>query len=203
MKSIKTIQELWSYCLFCPICQDMTREIHVGIGPDEAFELFEFEKNNHILTLKCGFYCKDKMRSIKYDINCLNNSFDMDITESVISSRNVSGAKSSYPYFWLNGNCRVCNASHISSGDVELNVLNKIASNLTLEMEGLSLIKEKDKYYIFIEHSHNTMQISKCFEDENGDIIDENNPFKYPIINFDYSNPKKVLNKIKMLLVFS
>lgn len=205
MKSFNTIQELWSYFLFCPVCQDMTREIHMGVGPDDAFILSDFEKNGHILSLNCDFYSENQKRRIKFDINCLDNSFDMDISKTEISSRNVSGASSSHFYCWLNANCRSCNASYANSSDIEINFLTKTVSIIDkgLEIEGIYLLNEESKYFISIDHQSDYMQISKCFISDDGNIIDNNKPFKYPLIDFDFSNPKKLINKIKTLLIFS
>lgn len=200
---MKSLQELWSHCLFCPICRDITREINVSVGPDDAFEIFKFEKNDHILSLDCFFYTKNKEFKIKYDINCLNNSFNVVISDPTPSTRDVSRASSAHFFFYINSDCRICNATHTNSADLELDMINKVVSNINVEREGIYLLNEKTKYHITLEHDCNRMQISKCFEDEELGILDDNKPFTFPMIKFDFSNPKKVINKIRTLLVFS
>jgi hypothetical protein len=200
---VKTLQELWSHCLFCPLCRDITREINISVGPDDAFEIFNFEKNNHILSLDCFFYTKKEEFKIKYDINCLTNSFEVVISKSTPSSRTVTKASSAHFFFYINSDCRGCNATHTNSADLELDMTNKIVTNINVEREGIYLLNEKTKYHITLEHDNNRMQISKVFEDEELGIIDDNKPFIFPMMKLDFSNPKKVINKIKTLLVFS
>jgi hypothetical protein len=203
MKALKTVQELWSHCLFCPICQDITRDVHVEVGPDDAFQLVKFEKNNHILTLHCSFRAFKKKQSVKYHINCLDNSFKVDIGESTPDETPTTAARP-YFFFYIQSDCKECNSSHTNGSDLELDMLNSVVSNIGVEREGIYLLNEKNKFHITLCHDDNEMLISKCFEDEQtGEILDDNKPFNFPIIEFDFSNQKKVINKIRTLLVFS
>jgi hypothetical protein len=203
LKKLNSVQELWSHCLFCPICRDITREVYVSVGPDDVFELSKFEKKDHILFLDCFFYTKKEEFKIKYEINCLNNSFKAIISSPNPSSRTITGASSAHFYFYINSDCRICNASYTNGADLEIDFLSKEIINIGIEREGIYLLNEKSKYHITLEHDNNRMQISKCFEDEDGGIVDDNKPFIFPMIKLDFSNPKKVINKIKTLLVFS
>lgn len=204
MKALETVQKLWSHCLFCPICQDVTRDIHVDVGPDDAFTISKFEKNNHILTLHCSFRAFKKKHSVKYHINCLDNSFTTDIGESISDSEPVERAARPYFYFYIQGDCKKCNSSHTNGTDLELDMLNSVVTHIGIEREGIYLLNEKSKFHITLAHDTNEMLISKCFEDEStGQILDDNKPFNLPIIDFDFSNQKKVINKIRTLLVFS
>lgn len=203
MKSLNSIQELWSYCLFCPICQDITRDMQVSVGPDDVFTLSSFEKNNHILTLHTCFRVKKLKYNIKYDINCLDSSFIADISDPIPSDKVVEGSKLPYFYFYIRSNCQICDASHSNGTDLELDLGTRVIKNIGVETDGIYLLKEKTKYHISMEYDNGKMIISKCFEDENGELLDDNKPFSFPIINFDFSDTKRVVRRIKTLLVFS
>jgi hypothetical protein len=204
MKKYNNIQELWSYCLFCPICQDITRDMQISVGPDDTFSLSSFEKNNNILTLNCLFFVKKQKYHIKYDINCIDNTFNSDISDPTPSDKYVTKASLPYFFFYIRSNCRVCDASHTNGTDLELDLSSKIIFNIGVETDGIYLLKEKNKYHISFEYDRNKMIISRCYEDKNtGEILDDNKPFNFPIIDFDFSNIEKVINRIKTILTFS
>lgn len=203
MKILNTLQELWSYCLFCPICQDLTREVSVDVGPDDAFTITSFEKDNHILRLDCTFRAKKQKYKTVYYINCLDNSFTVDISEPVHSTEREDGASSPHFFFYLFSDCKRCNAAHTNSSDLELDLLNKRIYNIGVEREGIYLLSKSLNYHITLDHSQNDMSICKCFISDDEVLLDDNKLFNFSIIDFDYSNPKKVFNKIKTLLVFS
>lgn len=204
MKILNTVQELWTYCLFCPVCQDLTRKISIAVGPDEAFQIYSFQKDNDILQLQCSLTVKNKKYNALYYINCHNNSFKVDISDPQLGELSVEKASSPYFYFYIMSDCRQCDATHTNGTDIELDMNKGTLHNIGVEREGIYLLEQKIKYHITYEHDRNKMQISKCFEDENtNEIIDDNKPFNFPIIDFDFSNQQKVLNKIKTLLVFS
>jgi hypothetical protein len=210
MKILSTVQELWSYCLFCPICQDMTRDVDVEVGPDDAFSITSFEKDNHILKLDCTFRAKKQKYKTVYLINCLDNSFTVDISEPIHSTasqddyKRVDKASAPYFFFYLFSNCKRCNAAHTNSSDLELDLLNKRISNIGVEREGIYLLSKQVNYHILLDHNENQTVINKCTISDDNVLVDDNKFFTYSdIIDFDYSNPKKVFNKIKTLLVFS
>lgn len=210
MKILNTIQELWSYCLFCPICQDMTRDIIVEVGPDNACAISSFKKTNHILRLDCTFRAKKQQYKTVYRINCLDNSFKVAISEPVHSSasqdeyKRVDKASAPHFFFYLFSDCQRCHAAHTNSADLELNLLDKTIYNIGVEREGIYLLTEPTKFHLTLLHSENQMEICKCSISEDEMVIDEEKTFVYPsVINFDYSDPKKVINKIKTMLVFS
>jgi hypothetical protein len=200
---ILTLQQLWSHCLFCPVCQDITRSIYISVGPDEATELQSFKKDNHILHLHCQLNLGNRKFFNKYQINCLDNSFTFDISEPELSERSVTRASSAYFYFIINSDCRKCNSSYSNSGDLEFDFLNHKITNVGIERDSVYLLNQKDKFHITTMYLDKEMIISQCYQDDDGGIIDDNKPFTLPIISFDYSKPRKVVNKIKTLLVFS
>jgi hypothetical protein len=204
MKILNTLQELWSHCLFCPICRDVIREVSVSVGPDDAFTIKKWEKENHILHLHCTFKAKKQKYKTVYHINCLDNSFTVDISEPVRTTERADGASAPYFFFYIFSDCKKCNNTHTNSSDLELDLLNKKVTNIGLEREGIYLLSEKDKYHLTICHDSNEIELSKMFHDDAlGTLVDDNNVISLPLIEFDYSNVKKVINKIKTLLVFS
>lgn len=206
MKILNTIQELWAYCLFCPICQDSVRTIYVDVGPDDTFQLSNFKKDNHILKLDCAFRAKKQIYNIDYCINCLDNSFTVDIHEPkpITDNSRVDKASAPYFYFYIHSACRECDTTHTNSNDLEIELLTSKITNIGMETEDVYLCGDKYNFHIATSYSENEMLISKFKEDPfNGEFVNDDKPCQLPIIDFDYSSPKKVINKIKTLLVFS
>lgn len=203
MKLLNTIQELWSYCLYCPVCKDAIRYMHVSVGPDEAFILKSFKKKNDILQLRCAFRAKKREYKVDYNINCQDNSFEFDISDPESCEVEVSKASTPYFYFYIQSDCKKCLATHVNGTDLELDFINKKITNIGIEREGVYLLDQKNKYHITLSYDSQEMIISRCYENDKGIIIDDNKPFQCSIIDFDFSQPEKVTNKIKMMLLFS
>src|SRR5271157_2831845 len=105
MKSFDTLQELWAYCLFCPICQKDVRTIEISVGPEPIFDIFEYKKEGNLLQLRCTYQNKRNRYSTNYDINCQDNSFQAEITEQPFDNTTVNfrGAlEKVYFYFYFN-----------------------------------------------------------------------------------------------------
>lgn len=203
MKRLNTIQELWSALLFCPICQDITREIQIEAGPYETTEVKSHIKKDHILKLVCLARLGSKQYNMVYYIDCLKNTFTISINE--IGEQNPPVNKASSPTFFIfmMGICRQCNSTHTNSSDLEIDILSKEISNIGITTEGIYVLNQKDKYHLTLQHDQNNMLVSKCFEDEHGEIVDDNKPISFPLAPFDFSKPNKVIKRIKTLLVFS
>jgi hypothetical protein len=211
MKILNTLHDLWRHSLFCPICQDYCRDVSITVGPDFVFELVSFEKVNDILYLNCTFKRKREIKyKINYTIQTLTNKFDVNVIEVEPTNEayasepdEITKASKAYFFFYLHGDCRQCDSAHSNSSDIELNMTQKVCSNIGIERDGIYLLKHKDKYHITIAYDSDNMLISKCFEDEEHGIVDDNKIFECPIANFDFSNPERVINKIKTLMIFS
>ncbi len=200
---MKNLQELWSKLLFCPLCQDITRKITMSGGPADALHLLSFKKINHILKLHCEFAAFNNVYDIKYDINCLDNSISCNISSPQFVAEEQKKAKSPFFYFGIHADCRQCTNSYADSKDIEIDLLNHKITNIGLEREGVWLLDQNPQYHITLFHPEEQMLISRCHEDENGGIVDDTDPSIFPIIQFDFSKPKKVANKIQTLLLFS
>jgi len=192
MKILNTVQELWSYCLYCPICKDVCRDILVSVGPDDKYQVVFHEKEDHILSIQCLY---NKKISVTYNVDCLKNTFEIEGGNSSLHQ--------SYCYFYIQSDCRRCNATHTNGTDLELNLEEKKVYNIGVEREGVYLLSTKDKYHLTLQYDNNTMLVSKCFEDDDGMILDDNRVCNLPIVNLDFSKPRKAAHRIKTLLVFS
>lgn len=203
MKILNTVQQLWSNCLFCPICQDITRTIHVSVGPDEAFQLQSFKKINHILHLDCLFQVRMLKYKAIYEINCLDNSFSCHIGKPETAQSSVDRASAPYFYFYIQGDCKQCNDTYASSKDLELDLLNKKIQNIGVEREGIYLRGKDSHYHLTMSYDEKEMLITRCHEENGLMVEDSGKPFHLPIMEFDFTKPKKVINKIKTILLFS
>lgn len=193
-KTFKTLQELWSYCLWCPVCLDICREVDVSVGPDD-FEVVSFEKENEFLTIRAKYKKDKKSIPITHIINCVSNVFSIDCASPEL--RNF------YWYFYVQSDCRKCNNTYTNSTDLELDTKNKKICDIGVEREGIYLLSTKDKYHVTMSHDTNRMLVSKCSEDKDGMIVDNIKVCTLPIVDIDFSKPRKAANKIKTLIVFS
>ena len=191
MKILNTVQELWSYCLYCPICRDTCRDPQVSVGPDDNFQIVFSEKEDHILSIQCLFKRKTP---VTYLVDCLKNTFEIVGDDPALQD--------TYCYFYIQSVCRQCDATHTNGTDLELNLESKQVYNIGVEREGIYLLSTKDKYHVTFQYDNKTMLVSKCFE-EDGMIIDDNRVANLPLVNIDFSKPRKAANRIKTLLVFS
>ena len=203
MKKFNTLQELWSFALFCPLCQDITREVIVAGGPSNVIEVKSQKKTNEILKIQCSAKLARQSYNIAYYIDCIKNTFTVSITEAQVQDPPVKGTSS--PTFTLSliSDCRICGNTSMNSEDIEIDLLTKKVSNFEVCMEGIYLLNQKNKYHLTLNHKAQELILSKCHEDDDGSIIDDNKTISFPLTHFDFSKPKKVLNRIRTLLVFS
>ncbi len=203
MKKFNTLQELWSFCLFCPLCQDITRDIVVLGGPSEVLEIKSQIKENEILSVR-GLAKVGKQRyKMTYHIDCVRNTFTVEISDPEVQDPPVNRANASTFYLELITDCHQCGNTSANSTDIEIDLLSKKVTNFGVEMEGIYLLNQKTKYHLTLNHTAQQLTLSKCFEDDEGTIIDDNKTISFPLTHFDFSKPKKVLNRIRTLLVFS
>lgn len=209
MKKFNTFQELWSYCLFCPLCQDTTRYIVINNGFGESSIITNYKKNNEILKITCFKMVGNLQFTYLYNINCLKNTFTFNIKESMPENHPVKSKNSKF-FFNLISNCDICDNTSINSVDIELDIFSKIVSNIGIEVESIIICNKKNKYHLvlnyedqltYISNINNLDQIQKFDLNQTKGI--KNEVISFPLTKFDFSKPKKVFNRIKTLLVFS
>jgi hypothetical protein len=203
MKKFNNVQQLWSYCLFCPICQDVVRDVYVSMGPTEVASVVSQKKEEQYLHIGAAFKMFKKRYKGKIIINCIRNTFDVAIDSLEDEMLTINRASSSNFYLEVQADCKQCLNTMAVSSDLDIDLMQKTVANISISREGFYFLKGKSKYHVTLDHEANEMTVSKCFEDDSGTIIDDNKPFTFPLINLDFSNPQKVINRIKTLLVFS
>lgn len=223
MKVFDTLDALWQYALYCPICKDNCRTIDISIGPDNIFRLLSFEKEGNVLTLNCTYRQRkqDKFRA-DYTIDTITGKFSVqvsDLKDEVISEMNADTnldelekdrlrhkVGKSYFYFYVNADCQECKVCYASGSDIQLSHSNNnnIVYNIGIEREGMYILSTKDKYHISVLYDSNKSLINKVSIDKKTfELIDAEKTFECPVVNFDFSDFKKVINRIKTLIIFS
>lgn len=195
MKLFNTLQELWDYSLYCPICQNNFREIDMEVGPDTDMRLDSYSKSSDMLEIQASFISRRVQRSIKFNVNCVSNDFK--------SSTDYSS--SPYFYFYICADCKKCNASWTNGADIEFNWLDNKIHNIGLERECIHLLEYEKKYQILFDYSQNLLCIEKCtISDKGTPIFIPGTPgFTVPLIDLDFTNQDKLYNKIRTILTFS
>lgn len=206
MKNFNNVQELWDYCETCPICMRRCREVVVSVGPDGRFILVSAQKqDNKTLFLQCTYKNKRNIYSVNYDINCLDNTFKVEVpyVQELPPGEvpNPERVKKAYFYFYLEGLCRECNCTSAHGQDLELDILDKKISNIGLERESFYLLEGKDKFHVSPIHDRNVMLVSRCYPDDEGlGFIESEKTIELPYVKLDLSDQDRVVNKLKTLI---
>jgi hypothetical protein len=202
MKIFNTLQQLWSYSLFCPICKDICRDILVISGPDTVWSDGHSSKLDNIINISGKLHINKQAYTIKVVIDCVKNSFEFFIFETLKVNDVVKKASSPYLFFHIESNCKKCNGSWTIGSDIELNLLTRKVDNIGVETEEIWI----PGYVINYEHIINRMTIHKThlLQDEDGECIDkEDKGIVLPMCQFDFKNMNKTIQKIKTMITFS
>jgi hypothetical protein len=199
------VQDLWAYCMYCPVCQDMCREVMVDILlRGDLNYMFDVEKKDQFLTLKWPSKRKDRLLEpkraskhgapITYVIDCMKNTFEID-------SENPAALNN--PTFYLQGTCYGCNDSVAYGADMEMDVETGTIPDIGLEAESIELADDNHDYSITIDYHRDEMLISVYDPKYDGDSDQTPKQTALPIIKLDYSDKQKVIQKLSTLLLFS
>jgi hypothetical protein len=181
----------------------------VSVGPDGAFILVASQKqDNGTLFLQCTYKNKRNVYSVNYDVNCLDNTFTVDVPYvqeldpgEVVNTKKVEKA---YFFFFIEGLCRECSCTSAHGLDLELDIVDKKISNIGLERESFYLLEGKDKFHVSPIHDRNVMLVSRCYNDDEGiGFIESDKTIELPLVKLDLSDQDKLVNKIKTLILFS
>jgi len=205
MKSFNSVQELWEYCQFCPLCQDSCRIMRVKVDPDDAYKLISFEKTDDQLKLHCVFSYKRELSKVVFEIDTHTNSLKTTVSDPVITIQTGGQfrAKKAFVVFQLFGDCDRCACTHATSAEMELGLTNKEVGPPKVDREGVYLLENNDKFHITLIYDRNVMLVSRCFLDEDDIAVDDNKVLELPLVKLDFSNQEKVINKINTLILFS
>lgn len=185
-KQMNSIQDLWTYCTICPLCQKSCRNPLITIGPISKVKLISSKKEDNRLYISLHSNCNIPSK-IRIMIDCEDNTY-------------ISSAKLDNIYCNIRSDCRICNCSSIISTDC---VFNDKVEFIGVKSESIYLLLTENKYCVTVDYARNMMKVSNCFKDESGIIIDDNKQAIVPLAKIDWSNPIKAANKIKTLIVFS
>jgi hypothetical protein len=206
MKIFNSIQELWDYCSFCPVCQG-ARQISVSVGPDMVFSLKHMHKEDETLHLECIYKKKQNLYTIQYKIDCNTNLFDVSVAnvEVLVEKNQIPFAKvaKAYFYIYIRSKCHECGCSSTDSIDLEFGIVDKKVTNIQLDREVFRLLNEVDKFNITVIHDDNIMLVSRCYEFDEEDYDEDSKAIRLPLVKLDLLNQAKVVNKIKTLILFS
>jgi len=207
MKQFKSLQELWAYCMYCPICKEMSRDVKVSIGPDYKFYLNKFYLNccgkiGKILSVNTKYLFLNELGNdvkcfLQFSIDCENNtfslhSFDMNFGESFYKS--VGG------YIYFNASCTMCDSTIFSKDIYFYDQLFDI-SNIKVESENYLLNNDVEEFFISLHHESKKMDIYRK------NIFNHENEYKKPVtcelFDLDFNNLEKTIKRLKTIVVFS
>lgn len=186
------------------MCDDICREISVICGPDETWKTIRTAKLDNVLKLETELTHNKEKCNIFFYIDCVKNTFEFFVSSDCEAFKFIEKAKRSNLFFHLESDCKKCLGSWTISNDVNLNFSTKMVEDFSLEGEEIWF---QQKFVINYNYVKNLMTIDKILSKKNfdGDLaeVSMRNPLSLPIVEFDFKNKKKTLNKIKTMLVFS
>jgi len=195
-----TLQQLWEYCQFCPICQKPCRDVVVSVGPDDNFRMIDYSKQDNLLHIRCDYYFEDTAQTeVTYIINCDTHKYELQMLDEGMP-------ETQFPfYFYLNANCD-CNNASISSIDIEIKWAEatcQIYERFLIDQEDIYLITGQEGYHITLRSNQSRMVVSKLIFSRTGGLIDDGVEQTYPFVNFDYTDIDKSIHKLKTIILFS
>lgn len=223
MKKFSNLNELWDYCSECLVCKS-DRKVQLSIGPDTDIKLVKYKKYNNILNISFNHieyeddylspedvddYLKTKIKDNNFilQIDCSKNTTSL-VSEDQIFIHSLMNDIDNI-YFYLFAECKKCE-SYINTSDIIcLKNKNIESDSISIETEGFYILKDNKGFYIFVDHKDSTygsgaMRINNVIKniDLNTSITHKNVCLKLPILDWNYSNPSEVINKINNILSF-
>ena|ERR1700678_3763269 len=197
MKTFNNIQELWDYCLFCPICRENCRDIKVSVGPDMVFIMNSHEKTETMLNFCCNYKSESYTYTVDYKINCIDNTFIMTVPVAKPNNETYLKASEEYFYFYIQGICKNCNSTAAYGNDLELNVLTKKVTNIKLDLEAFSFYTGtySNMFSLEIDHIENVIWVA-C-------LPGDGKYTQLPLFELDFIDQNRTVEKIKTYILFS
>ena len=176
----------------------------MSVGPDNIFLLQDFNYLDNKIKIQGLFKTKKHKYNLIFNISPDNNSFSSQIKEYPAEDNDVQNkARKPYFYFYLYSKCRICDLSEANSTDIEIDLLSNQLKNIGLEHENILLLDEQDGFRIEFEYDSNTTLIRKCMISKDFIKDDNKKALCFSILDLDFADKNKLLNKIKTLVLFS
>lgn len=211
MKSLNSIQDVWDYCLSCPLCYSK-RSVSITVNTD-YLTLVKYEKDNNKLTIHKMYGKEEKESSILID--CTTNSvISQNIYHAPLSKNdNIDIRDSSTKmtevvhdrlFFSIHGFCQSCHRTQINGNDIIVDLTNnRIIYDNSIQKENFYLSHMEDKFHISLLYYNDSIVVSRYNTDQYGSFITVGSIFYGKMIECDITNQQKLINKLKTLLIFS
>jgi hypothetical protein len=206
MKNFETINQLWEYLLVCPFCKK-DRKIELSIGPDEVFNFIDWKKSKNVLNITFNTIIESASYVSTWKIDCNTNKFGIN-TETIHCKHvkltsSLPSADYSNLYFYAYSDCKHCNCSFSNTSDLCISKNSYLTiDNILIEREGFYLKKnDNNHYYVLVaDYYHDKMYVHSV-KMLKGAIKEKNKEITLPLLDFDFSNHEKMLNKITTILL--
>lgn len=208
MKLFNTVQELWSYCAFCPLCQDVCREVMVDVAmnSDMSNETL-YEKKDQFLYITCERHLWrrrpiDKKKNRKYETVC---KYVIDCTQNTFTFQAMPDMPPETSCY-IQSICENCTSTFAYGADMELYTPSQKIFNIGLEREAIKLTDNTHRYELNYYYGSDAppgegMFVYRSLLDADGDP--DSLGIKLPLMELDFSDQKKIINKLKTLILFS
>jgi hypothetical protein len=192
---MNNLQEVWTHCLFCPLCQDVCRNIN--IFPLAGISIENLNKKNEFIEFDCHINNSKKSAKglrVHYKLDAINNSFEFEIRKP---GENMQISNISME---MSGGCNKCKKTYSISSSFDLDIKEQNIKNFGIDKDSVMLFDGNNYYHITILNYSKQLLVSKCDDDS---FLSEGEAISLPLINLDFTNPKAILTRIKTLLILS
>ncbi len=205
MKNFETINKLWDYLSKCQIC-DTNRSIDLTVSLDENFQIHlyssSFFKKKNVLEIKFQSHIEGVIYHSTWLIDCNTNKFGFNSTSAEMKQTS-SLPSSDYLnlYFYLYADCDQC-GSCANTLDLSISKEEYLTiCNIGIERETFFIEKNDTQCYCLVaDHLENKMYASNV-EMMKRVVKKRSREITIPLLDLDFSNQQKILNKINTILL--
>jgi hypothetical protein len=197
-KIFNTIQDLWDYCMDCPICHSRRTVI---VRVNGQYDKPSWQKENEVLRIQSSFEVNSNKIPVQYIINCRDNTYQLFETKEIIPEEHFSEweHRPSF-FFWLESDCIQCESFTISRDIYMSNHKGQII-DVHLSRDRVYLIDETTHYIVSVFYQlspPNRVLVTRMYPDGTYSEV-----ITLPFLDLDLSNVEKSIRKIKTAILFS
>jgi hypothetical protein len=105
-------------------------------------------------------------------------------------------------YMYLHAKCHGCDNSYIDTSDIYFDPTLRAIECTNIERDGAYLLLGESGFHIVQYPEDHIMMVSRIIQ-KDGIMEEIEKVINLPIVNLDFSNVPKIINKIKTLILFS
>lgn len=203
MTKFENLQQLLDYCYKCPICSGK-RKVTITAGPDEIVRRQQFsfiDKPFPLFTLTLDIPKKEQQSEWSHKLNYNKWSCAINMLTGLVGNGSDEPIDDLFFHFFASCSNSGCGRSYLNTNDIMVNWKTKQIENLGIEDEVRKIVYDTMRFELNYVYPNN--QITVCRYERRGEEWDKNpGNVILPITDFDFTNPKQLIEKLKTLYFY-